>query len=687
MNGKLKWRHEAFHVEWRKKGKASQRTVDLSEIEPDAANEAIEGGGLVEVEFDLVHGNPACVRKPASAWRPAPPPEPARHAAQAAPEIPVNSPRVEHVDVPGRRLTLNNGAQPGTGDLSIAEWKVVPKGAPVGRDPGPGHFTGKWRRIDYYSGRPRCYPYNFARAPKNPAPEAATATGTGASEHTRSLLDVHPEMHLGRYRADCHTGWLDIEACTLSPLVISHPIYASGLLGDDDRKMLTDVFEKALQGVAYGPTEIERNNITSRDKLSQRIRPSAQAAPGKFVIPATSLKGMLRSYLEAYSHSFMPTLSEKLQGLEDDGKAMIRSRTNWRCIEAGLTREQTTLYTYRFGKNTPNGKTWQDWVPKGSTPWDKLAHVNQKANPHTWSLACRMFGRVAREHAQGPSWSGRIRVGELQAWDADGQPAAFADSEYWWLRPLIRPNGAKAKCEALYLLPNGNSVAEYDDPNSEARGLKFYWPHSLGGPGQTGALSLAAAGKLALSGPEAARDDNALRAAVAAMRVRVGGHKDHQPSAKSWLRPVLPGARFTGRIHFQNLTPIELGALLKAIELDNAPGAEFKDMQHTHRIGRAKPLGFGSILLRVQACALLNTKEAYTKLGPLSSSLQPEEEADEALASARSDFAAWCRPWKTPVWDDLAELSRIPNALTDYDYWKNWTDYQRGSAKPLETAS
>ncbi len=64
------------------------------------------------------------------------------------------------------------------------------------------------------------------------------------------------------------------------------------------------------------------------------------------------------------------------------------------------------------------------------------------------------------------------------------------------------------------------------------------------------------------------------------------------------VRGVLkPGATFTFTVDFENLAPLELGALLYALELE-------EDMYH--RLGYAKPLGFGSVKITVEKVEIVN---------------------------------------------------------------------------------
>jgi CRISPR-associated protein (TIGR03986 family) len=54
------------------------------------------------------------------------------------------------------------------------------------------------------------------------------------------------------------------------------------------------------------------------------------------------------------------------------------------------------------------------------------------------------------------------------------------------------------------------------------------------------------------------------------------------------IRPVKPGIAFQGRVWFENLTDLELGALLEALQIPDGC---------CHRLGMGKPLGLGSVRL------------------------------------------------------------------------------------------
>ncbi|GIX46060.1 MAG: hypothetical protein KatS3mg131_0271 [Candidatus Tectimicrobiota bacterium] len=59
------------------------------------------------------------------------------------------------------------------------------------------------------------------------------------------------------------------------------------------------------------------------------------------------------------------------------------------------------------------------------------------------------------------------------------------------------------------------------------------------------------------------------------------------------IRPVKAGVVFAGRVRFENLTDLELGALLAALELPEGC---------CHRLGMGKPLGLGSVRIKTRLC-------------------------------------------------------------------------------------
>ncbi|MBE2999710.1 TIGR03986 family CRISPR-associated RAMP protein [Nocardiopsis sp. HNM0947] len=89
------------------------------------------------------------------------------------------------------------------------------------------------------------------------------------------------------------------------------------------------------------------------------------------------------------------------------------------------------------------------------------------------------------------------------------------------------------------------------------------------------------------------------RAAQEALGFEVPSTADGPP--RETQRDVLPlrdGLAFRSRITFTNLTGAELGALLRALVLDNpVDGGDPRDPEYAHKIGMGKALGLGSVHL------------------------------------------------------------------------------------------
>ena len=81
---------------------------------------------------------------------------------------------------------------------------------------------------------------------------------------------------------------------------------------------------------------------------------------------------------------------------------------------------------------------------------------------------------------------------------------------------------------------------------------------------------------------------------------RAGDIRDDQNRSVKGVQN--PGSKFMFEVSFENLAPIELGALLWALEMEG----------WHHRFGLAKPLGFGSAVVTVTDLEVLDTEARYT---------------------------------------------------------------------------
>lgn len=115
----------------------------------------------------------------------------------------------------------------------------------------------------------------------------------------------------------------------------------------------------------------------------------------------------------------------------------------------------------------------------------------------------------------------------------------------------------------------------------------------------------------------------------------------------SKLHPLRQGSVFVCQIHYHNLRPIELGALVSAINFDAHDNCR-------HNIGLAKPLGYGKVLMSIE----------------LSDELR--QQAIEAFRNAMSDY--WAGNMQ-PINELLAMAEGIPvERDNDFTYMKMSTN-------------
>lgn len=133
-------------------------------------------------------------------------------------------------------------------------------------------------------------------------------------------------------------------------------------------------------------------------------------------------------------------------------------------------------------------------------------------------------------------------------------------------RILSSPNPTSFQ---LYLDQKGGALKTWND-GAQIRGYKLYWHH-------------------ANNEKEWQRREN---------------EKDLKGTTE--IRPIARGAKFHGKIRFERLSDVELGALLKVFEL----AADDKEI--CFKLGRGKSIGMGSV--RIDATLRLRDKSAFTQL-------------------------------------------------------------------------
>ncbi|CZE46259.1 TIGR03986 family type III CRISPR-associated RAMP protein [Campylobacter geochelonis] len=180
----------------------------------------------------------------------------------------------------------------------------------------------------------------------------------------------------------------------------------------------------------------------------------------------------------------------------------------------------------------------------------------------------------------------------------------------------------------LYLentnLNNISQIKHYDSPGSKIRGYKFYH------------------------------------------------HKNHryentpQSNITKTVKPLSKGAKFKGKIRFENLSDIELGALLFVLNLPK---------NRHHKIGMGKPLGFGSIDIKT-TLKLADIKERYANVFDTKGGFYQPVKSGIDMGCLKKEFEKFILEKidskNTSLWDEdrLKEL-KVMLDFTNKDKLKN----------------
>ena len=210
--------------------------------------------------------------------------------------------------------------------------------------------------------------------------------------------------------------------------------------------------------------------------------------------------------------------------------------------------------------------------------------------------ACRLFGWVASEKLPNgkpySSFAGRVQFSD----------ATFSGEVQWRQEPMTLAilGSPKPTTTSFYLLNQEQKprfAIDYDTPGSRLRGRKLYRHHGL---------------------EKFVKTKNG-----SAEWARPEGKQNRQNVTIK--KAIAENNDFGFEIRFENLHPIELGALLWSISLENG---------WYHRLGLAKPLGFGSIQHTSMELVLVDRQKRYQNL---------PDQAETPVQTWQQDYVALFR--------------------------------------------
>lgn len=234
--------------------------------------------------------------------------------------------------------------------------------------------------------------------------------------------------------------------------------------------------------------------------------------------------------------------------------------------------------------------------------------------------ACRLFGWVAEKKTiDGSSRAGRVqffdgRFDDANPWRAGG---------YFKLAILGSP---KPTATYMYLLDSKakpDFLVNYDSKGAKLRGRKYYWHHGI-----------------------KAFNINPKTGKLEWQRVFTSPTTGQDKSNVTLKQVIDVNKQFSFSLRFENLHPVELGALLWALKLE--PGWH-------HRLGLAKPLGFGSLSLAGLKVFEINRKNRYANL----------------LDLGKTETADWQKKYV-----DLFKQAMKERFGEDFDELENYQDLQ-----------
>lgn len=234
----------------------------------------------------------------------------------------------------------------------------------------------------------------------------------------------------------------------------------------------------------------------------------------------------------------------------------------------------------------------------------ELALSQQKCDTYTQLCpACRVFGWVHTSPAQDKpqektAYASRVYFNHGKFISGERYPTIT-------LSILSSPNPTTPQ---FYLVDQeGKELAtiDYDTSGARLRGRKFYRHHGEAQPS------------------EYATD----------------AKSDQNRTVRGALKP---GARFSFEVEFESLTAQELGALLYALELEEGL---------FHRLGYAKPLGFGSVKIEIESVRVIDMQQRYASPEATAGWKEPPK----SISQYKEEFLAAMRAIYGAAFDEVLE--------------------------------
>ncbi|WP_395095193.1 TIGR03986 family CRISPR-associated RAMP protein [Armatimonas sp.] len=211
-------------------------------------------------------------------------------------------------------------------------------------------------------------------------------------------------------------------------------------------------------------------------------------------------------------------------------------------------------------------------------------------DPSKPDMAQSVFGTVGSDRT-GLSIRGRVFFEDARWQRADEKvPLPWLEGQNGIRNVLLAgPKPTAIQTYLVQLQRDGENLRHWDSKDACLRGHKRYWHRSP-------------------------------QSALAELQP---GSKLPTDTQRTDIRPVKPGTKFRGRIRFENLTDLELGALLNTLKLWP---------ESAHKFGMGKSLGMGSLKTTFREMVFLDPGRRYASFG--TSGQRPGSEAKQIYQRA-----------------------------------------------------
>ncbi len=189
---------------------------------------------------------------------------------------------------------------------------------------------------------------------------------------------------------------------------------------------------------------------------------------------------------------------------------------------------------------------------------------------------CRTFGWVSsdvKDKSTSPSYAGRIRFSK-------GTKGKVEFTDEITLAILSSPKPTKTQFYLLDSQGKPSHTVDYNIKRAKLRGHKLYYHH----------------------GSEPSSYQKNAKKYFEYERVTDSKHDGKDDQNRTIKGAARAGSTFTFSLDFNNLTRLELGGLIWALKLKQG---------WFHRLGYAKPLGFGSVTVAVDKLEVLDTESRW----------------------------------------------------------------------------